>query len=331
MVESTSTPVSGKRGTRVYLLGLVGVIIIWGSSFVVVDAAVQIAPPLAIATWRFVFAAILFLLLTPIAKKRGFWKQNGNGGKAEISSKKYFAYNLVASLTGISLFFPAQYIAISIVGASIPALIVCLVSPVFTTILAFFFFKEHLLKVQIVGFLLASVGALFIITGGDISRITPDSADFLGNILAILTPFMWSVYNIAVKKAAQRGSSFQITSYTTYLGMAGLFVIMLLSGGFDQWLLAITRVEVVVAVLYLAAGCSLFGYLMWNIALDHLQTANVGAFLYAEPFITVFFAWVFLQEAISPISLLGGGIVLLALVLITRHKIQSQNERKTVT
>ncbi len=320
MVESTSNPVSGKRGIRIYLLGLVGVIIIWGSSFVVVDAAVQIAPPLAVATWRFVFATFLFLLVTPIAKKRGFWKENGKVGTQEISSKRYFAYNLTASLTGISLFFPAQYIAISIVGASIPALIVCLVSPVFTTILAFFFFKERLLKVQIVGFLLASIGAFFIITGGDISSLTPNSADFLGNILAILTPFMWSVYNIAVKKASQRGSSFQITSYTTYLGTAGLFLIMFLSGGFDQWLLAITRVEVVGAALYLAAGCSLFGYLMWNITLEHLQTANVGAFLYAEPFITVFFAWVFLQAEISPISLLGGVIVLLALTLITKHK-----------
>ncbi len=362
MDEQTAPPVSGLRGPRIYFLGLIGVVVIWGSSFVVVDAAVQIAPPLAIATWRFVFATVLFLIFTPIAKKLGFWQASGkdegdgvnskdsirgnrkddkggtgNEGKGTsenppisiISTRRYFVYNVLASLTGISLFFPAQYIAISIIGASIPALVVCLASPVITTILAIAFFKERLIKVQVVGFVFASVGAFLILTGGDLSRLTPASADFAGTILALLTPFMWSVYNIAVKKASQRGSSFQITSYTTYLGLAGLFVVLFLSGGFEGWFIAITHVEVVGAVIYLAAGCSLFGYLMWNIALDHLQTANVGAFLYAEPFITVLFAWVFLQQGIALVSLLGGGIVLVALVLITRHKTTSLKRTKS--
>ncbi len=314
----------GSQGTRVYYLALVGVIIVWGSSFVVVDVAVQVAPPLAVATWRFIFASIFFLSLTPIAKKRGFWIEKGKVSEKTVSSKRYFFYNLAASLTGISLFFPAQYTSISLIGPSIPALVVCLGSPVITAVLAIFFFKERLFRAQIVGFILASIGVFFIITEGDISQIIPTASDFLGNLLALLTPVMWSLYNIAIKKAEKFGSSFQITSYTTYLGLVGLFLGMLLSGGFSQWILAITHIEVVIATIYLAAGCSLFGYLVWNLALAHLQTANVGAFLYVEPFITVFFAWIFLQDVISPYSVLGGAIVLIALMLITRHKPPTQ-------
>jgi drug/metabolite transporter (DMT)-like permease len=320
VAESASNPVSAQRGSKIYLLGLLGVIIIWGSSFVVVDVAVRIAPPMALATWRLIFATVLFLIFTPIAKKRGLWKQERINNEPRMPSKRYFLFILVASLAGITFLFPAQYTAISLIGASVPALMVCLASPVIMTVLAIVFFKERLFPLQVVGFILAIIGAFFIVTGGDISRITPTSADFLGNILAILQPILWSVYNIAVKKAQKGGSSFQITSYTTYLGTLGLFLIMVLSGGFDQWVMAISRVEVVVAVIYLAAGCSLFGYLVWNIALDHLQTANVGAFLYAEPFITVLLAWVITKAEVSPFSLLGGGIVLLALVLITKHK-----------
>jgi drug/metabolite transporter (DMT)-like permease len=44
----------------------------------------------------------------------------------------------------------------------------------------------------------------------------------------------------------------------------------------------------------------------------------VGAFLYIEPFITVLVAWIVLQEFIPPLSIVGGGIVIIGLVIISR-------------
>jgi drug/metabolite transporter (DMT)-like permease len=201
-----------------------------------------------------------------------------------------------------------------------PALLVCLISPILITFFSFLIFKEKVNRIQVLGFIIASLGAFLLITGGDLTQITPVATNFVGTLLAAATPVLWTIYSLFTKQLLKYKDGFQVTCYTTYLGTFGLFVITIFSMDFDQWIFALAQIEVLVSVLYLAAGCAVFGYLVWNQALGHLPSANVGAIFYVEPFITVLFAWIFLRELISPYSLLGSIIVLLAIALITWRK-----------
>src|SRR5271157_1682910 len=316
---SLSSPPPAQKSNTMYFLVLAGVIIIWGSSFVIVDLAEKLASPIAIATFRWMYASMMFALLTPIAKKRNFWDLTISLKLQQDKRRHYPLLLVVLSIIGISLFFPVQYTSIQLVGPSIPALMVCLGSPVIIAVISVFSFKERLTRLQVVGFIVATLGALLIITHGDFTQLMPASVNFTGNILALLQPFLWATYSILSKKAMHYGSSFQVMSYVSYLGTGGLIIVAIISGDINTWSYDLFQPGILTAILYLAIGCSIIGYLFWDVALEHLPSANVGAFLYVEPFITVLFAWAILQQLIPPLSIVGGGIVILGLVLISRQ------------
>ena len=129
---------------RIYF-ELIFMVIIWSFSFVIVDIAVEFIPPLSIALYRFIIASCTFLMIDIYFKLKKN-KEINSISKSNINSKfskTDWILMILASFTGISLFFLAQYSAIQIIGPSLPALFVCLITPVIITILALFFFKEN--------------------------------------------------------------------------------------------------------------------------------------------------------------------------------------------
>jgi len=64
-------------------------------------------------------------------------------------------------------------------------------------------------------------------------------------------------------------------------------------------------------IAFLGIICSGLAYIAWYDALQALPAAQVGAFLYIEPIVTMFVAALILNEKITLASLLGGGIILL--------------------
>ena len=63
--------------------------------------------------------------------------------------KEDYLLVLIASITGISFFFFAQYSAIQLIGPSLPSLFVCLLAPVIISIFAVIFFKEKFTKIRL--------------------------------------------------------------------------------------------------------------------------------------------------------------------------------------
>jgi drug/metabolite transporter (DMT)-like permease len=94
---------------------LLMLIVFWGSSFVVVKFALREGlSPVAVATFRFLVAAMLFLVALLVEKAR---KPNY---KLRVDGKDVLAL-LFLGLSGITFFFAAQYTGIKLAGASIAA------------------------------------------------------------------------------------------------------------------------------------------------------------------------------------------------------------------
>jgi len=72
------------------------------------------------------------------------------------------------------------------------------------------------------------------------------------------------------------------------------------------------------SVLFLAIGCSALGYLFWYGALEHIEASRVAALLYAEPLVTFVAAVLLLGERVSAITVVGGLVVLVS-VIITQY------------
>jgi len=284
-------------------------ILFWGSSFVVVKIALKEGlTPISIATFRFLIAGGLFLIMILIEKKiRRNYKL--------LVKKKDFPTLLFLALTGVTFFFTAQYTGIQIAGASIAAILVCLLSPVLITLLSTIIFKEHLVKKQVFGIGIAALGTVIVVTGGTIS-FPGDREFFLGSLILLCTPVLWATYSLVGKKIMDRYSPFLVVAYVNVLGGLCLIPFSLIENSFCQiftmssysWL----------AILFLAVTCSLLGYYIWFYVMKHVGAAITSSFLFAEPLVTVLFAFMFVGEELSVFTLAGAFLIFIGVYLVAR-------------
>jgi len=284
-------------------------ILFWGSSFVVVKIALKEGlTPISIATFRFLIAGGLFLIMILIEKKiRRNYKL--------LVKKKDFPTLLFLALTGVTFFFTAQYTGIQIAGASIAAILVCLLSPVLITLLSTIIFKEHLVKKQVFGIGIAALGTVIVVTGGTIS-FPGDREFFLGSLILLCTPVLWATYSLVGKKIMDRYSPFLVVAYVNVLGGLCLIPFSLIENSFCQiftmssysWL----------AILFLAVTCSLLGYYIWFYVMRHVGAAITSSFLFAEPLVTVLFAFMFVGEELSVFTLAGAFLIFIGVYLVAR-------------
>jgi len=300
-------------------LELILMVIIWSFSFVVVDIAVEFIPPLSLAFYRFFIASFSFLVLDLYFK---FTKRKEKNSQNIMSENYRFTKNdwmlmILASFTGISIFFLAQYSAIESIGPSLPALFVCLITPVIITILALIFFKEKLNISKIIGFLIATIGGFLLVTGGNINIFNPTSLNFLGYLFALMTPLLWAIYSTATKKISKSSSSIIMNKYIAYIGTFELFIFVLLNGEFIIFLKNFLNVSLFFSALYLGLACYVLGYYIWQNSQKILKSSKVASFLYIEPFLTLLFS-ILLQRSESIVlwNIIGGIIVLIAVLII---------------
>ncbi|GAH27146.1 unnamed protein product [marine sediment metagenome] len=306
---------------RVYL-ELIFMVIIWGFSFVVVDIAVEFIPPLAIALYRFVIASCTFLIIDlyfKIKKKKVIHVREDAITNKKLSKNDWILI-ILSSFTGVSLFFLAQYSAIEIIGPSLPALFVCLITPVIITILASVFFKEKLNTFKIIGFVIAIIGGFLLVTGGDITTLTPESPYFIGYLFALMTPLLWAVYSTATKKISKSNSSNTINKYVAYIGTIELLIFIILNGELMIFINNFSNFLLFICAIYLGLGCYVLGYFIWQNSQKILKSSNVASFLYIEPFLTLIFSLLLQRSETIVLVNFFGGIIVLVAVLIINYK-----------
>jgi len=182
----------------------------WGSSFVIVRIALNEGlTPIAIATLRFLIAGGLFLVALLLKKntKRSY----------RLIEMRDAPKLLLLALTGVTLFFTAQYTGIQMAVASIVAILVCLLSPILITALSAKIFKEGLTKKQILGIAIAAAGTFTVITGGTLS-FSRSTEFFLGSLILLSTPVLWAPYSLLGKKIMEKYNPFLVVAYVTMLG-----------------------------------------------------------------------------------------------------------------
>jgi drug/metabolite transporter (DMT)-like permease len=300
------------RGISLFnaLLMLV-VITFWGSSFVVVKLVLSEGlTPIAIATFRFLIAggAFLVFLLFKKTRKRDY--------RLLVEGKDAPAI-LFLALSGVTLFFSAQYIGIQMAGASIAAIFVCLLSPILIAALSTLILKERPSRKQVCGMGIAGAGTLIIIAGGTLD-IQGNNEFLLGSLILLSTPILWTAYNLMGKRILEKYDPFLVVAHITIVG--GLCLVPLsvaeeslqsvFAMGFSSWL----------AILFLSVTCSLIGYYVWFYVLKRVGAVVTSSFLFAEPLVTVLFAIMFAGERLSFSIVAGGLLIFVGVCLVTRSK-----------
>jgi drug/metabolite transporter (DMT)-like permease len=291
----------------------------WGSSFVVVKAIIgEDLTPIAIATFRFLVAGGLFLIVLLLNKIR-------NHNYRISIERKYVPTLIVLSFSGVTIFFIAQYTGIHMANASVASILVCLLSPVLISLFSIYIFKEPLSKTQLLGIGTAALGTLTVILGGT-PNLEGNLTFLVGSLILLATPLLWTAYTLLGKKIMQKYDPFLIVAYVNILGGIFLIPFSLFEGSFKN--IVTLNSQELVTILYLATTCSLLGYFIWFHVMKRSTAAATSSFLFAEPIITVIFAALLIKEEVTLLAALGGILIFIGVSLITTKRRTRLPKRK---
>jgi drug/metabolite transporter (DMT)-like permease len=287
------------------IISMLFVMLIWGSSFAVTKSAIATIPPITFAFLRFVVASICLHIMLLFNKR-----ETGQQGQIPFAPLFWLGF------TGVGLFYIFFNYSLVYTSASMGALIQAFI-PVIIAVLAFFFLKEKITKLQIFSILISVSGVALV---SFLSKADQSSKDpLLGNTLMIIAVIAWGIYTIISKKLADK-DILKVTCYSTDIGTLLLipFVIIELWHkpfpivGFEGW----------VSVIYLGALASAIAYYLYNQSLKNLPASVVGVFINLDPIIGTVIAMVFLKEKISLLQVIGSLLVLTGMWLSTQGEMK---------
>jgi drug/metabolite transporter (DMT)-like permease len=190
--------------------------------------------------------------------------------------------------------------------------------PTIVAILSVIFLKEKLTRVKVVALALATTGVALI---GD-----PRGGQWLGILLAIGAAAIYSVYIIVGAGVMKKVSA--ISSSTVIFASAGLVYGALTALNGPRWPTSATGWLIVAATVLIATVIAVVTFLA---GLKLIGPTDASMLSTLEPVVTVVLAaWLF-DETLQPITLLGGALILIAVIVLTRSELRQPESAKRLS
>ncbi|WP_459503229.1 DMT family transporter [Bacillus sp. C1] len=261
---------------KIYLQ-LLGFAIFTGGTFNASKYAVQYFSAVHIAAWRFGIAAFVMLGILMIRRnfEREIWKQNIG----------YYVLLGMVGVFGFNFFF---FLGMKHTEAINGSLIMA-TNPLVTTILASFILREKIVKQQVIGMGFALLGVIFVITQGSFS-IIQNLAFSKGDCYILLGNICWALYGVLGRRFIKNGSPIQTTTYTMTIGAVAFLIVSLTQKG----VVPISEIPLFawLAILFMAIGMSVLGYLWWNKGIAQIGAAKTSLFFNLVPVVTLLISFI---------------------------------------
>lgn len=286
-----------------YLFALI-TIVVWGSTFISSKKLLEVYTPAQVMLTRFLLAYVALWLLRP--------------KKLPLTRRQELIF-LLLGLSGCSVYFFTENSALMYTLASNVSIIVA-AAPIFTAILAHLTGEERFQRSTLWGFLIAFAGVVLVVFNGTfVLKLNPK-----GDFLALAAAACWATYSVLNRKVSQGMDPLLFTRRTLFWGIVTAMPLILLEG-IPYPVQPLFTPTIAGNMLFLGLLGSCICYVLWNMAFDHLGIVTTNSFIYIQPFITIVVGWLFLKEPISPLALLGAGLITIGVFAAQRHKTPTQN------
>jgi DME family drug/metabolite transporter len=213
-------------------------------------------------------------------------------------------------LFGIAAFYIVYITAIDLAGMSVAAVLLY-TAPAWVALISAVFLGEKLTPVKLVAVTLAMAGCALVARVYDVRGLQLNWLGIVAGLGAGLTYALYSVFN---KIGLRRHDGWTVLAYGLLAG--SVFLAPLQS---PQWLVAALRQPgAVVWLLVLALGPTLGAGLSFNAGLRYVPVSSASIVATLEPVIASLLAFTFLHERLDPAQLVGGGLILAAVIFLTR-------------
>ena len=248
--------------------------------------------------WRSVFFCIVIIIFLSITYKRQFFKSLIDSG-------------LPGLIGGIILGFGFFGYVFAMYNTTVAnANFIIQTQTLFLAIFGYVFLKENISKITLASIILAILG-ITLMLGDSLS-----SGQMLGNLIAFIMPISFAVLIIIVRKYP----SVDMIPLQLVAGIVAMIIGYLVAGRVD-----ISLHDIFLGFLagFFQVG---FGFIFITIGARTTPSAVVGIIMMSEAIFGPLWAWMFINEQPPFIVLIGGSIVLFAVLLQFLNKFFSKKE-----
>ena len=272
-------------------------ILLWSSAFITTKPIVDNSEPFSALAFRFLIVALGFLIFSYISKKK------------IIISKKNIIESLLTGILFHGLYLGGVFFSISKgMPTGIAALIVTL-QPILTNILAGPLLNEHISWKQWLGILLGFAGAV-IVLGFDIGETIPLS----GVLATFIALFAITGSTIWQKKLSH---NIDLPVNNMYQAIGGfLFHVLIIIFFVEPFINFNTTFIVAMAHQVFLVSFGAFSILMYLI--KHNSASKTVSIFFLIPATSAFIAWLFLNESLNLVDIIGFIIASLGVFIATR-------------
>jgi drug/metabolite transporter (DMT)-like permease len=275
-------------------LAIVLLVLIWGSNFSVVKAALSEFSPLAFNATRFVLAsAVLALYMV------------ASGTRIRIDKRD------VLRLVGLGLLGNVLYQGLFIYGidgtrAGNAALMLSTV-PLIVTVLSVGLKHETISRAGWAGVVL-SISGIVIILWGSSRGLQFGSDTMRGDLIMLGSALAWSVYTVLSSPYVQKYGTLPTTAFTMWIGTIGLVAVSTPALLAQNW----TSVSAGAwAGLVFSGALSLaLAYILWYYGVRHLGSSRTAVYSNTVPVVALVVAWLTLGEVPTLVQVAGTAMII---------------------
>ena len=264
----------------------------WSFSFVWTKVVYLVYNPITTIFLRLLISSIILFIIGKGFKRIDTIKKEDRLGILALAFFEPFLYFLGES-------FGLKYVS-STIGAVIVSTI-----PLFAPVAAYYFHKEQLSKMNILGILISIIGVAIIIFNKSFSLIV--SPIGLACMFAAVGAAVG--YSVVLKKLAAKYNPTTLITYQNSLGLL-YFLPLFLIFDWQHFIQAIPTQEVINSLVLLAVFGSTLAFIFFTYGLSYLGITKSNIFINAIPVFTAIFAYFVIDEVITIQKIIGMLIVI---------------------
>ena len=296
VAPSADSPVSSRLTPNVMIpLALIGVYVIWGSTYYGLRVALSGFPPFALAAIRFIIAGgLLYAFLR--------WR-----GAAAPTRRQWFNCLVTGTLLlGIGnggVCYAEQTVASGIAAVAVAS------AALFMAIFAGMY-GQWPNRMEWIGLIIGFVGIIVLNLGGEL-RGSP-----AGAIALVLSPIAWAFGSVWSKHQDMPEPMISAAAQM----LAGSVPLAIVSFASGEHFAAMPNATAMAAMAYLVVFGSLLGFSAYIYLLHHTRPALASSYAYVNPPVAVLIGVLLGGEAVSRLDIIGTIIIVAGVAAITLAK-----------
>jgi len=294
----------------ILIAAFAAIYIFWGSTYLAIKYAIETLPPFLMAGSRFIVAGSILYVWARLSKDY---------------EKPSFKHWRTSFIVGTLLLLGGNggvVLAQHYISSSLAALLVA-TEPFWIVLLSWLWLKGSRPNWKVALGLLIGFFGVYLLIGGQSSSAESGTGQIFGAFFVIVAAFSWATGSMYGLRATTPKSSVLTSGMQMLSGGLVLTLVGTLKGEWTNFNVADISTNSWFALAYLIIFGSLIGFTAYSWLLKNAQPAMVATYAYVNPVIAVFLGWLIAGESFTTQMLIGAGVVIGSVALIT-----SQNKEK---